>query len=1094
MADDDRCPHRALCPRFPSDRALITLGLRVGIVLLSNWVWVSALEVVDLRCEGRVNPCGVDELRPVLSWRLEDDRFHVLQVAWQVQVASDLRRLHRNQPDLWDSGRVESDQSHLVPYSGRPLSSHQQVWWRVRVWDNHGRCSPWSRAAHWTMGILDPVEWQARWIGKPGRETTNWLDQTFWIWHPSVADPLRAPAGTNWFRRVVTLPPDRRIVRAVFEYTGDNECRGWLNGLDLGARNHPRRVKWNDITTRVEPGQTLVLGLTGRNTAPNKPAGVIGRLWVQFEEGPPLVIPTDSEWKVHSEEVPGWHRPDFEDSDWEWARVLGPAGMAPWGAIMTAEERRLPARWLRKEFVLDRPVRRALIHWSGLGWSELYLNGTRVGDAVLAPALSHYDKRVFYLSADVTRLLRRGANAMGAVLGNGRFYADRSRVYAGTVSYGFPQLMLHLRIEHTDGSVTTLATDSSWRLTDEGPIRSNSEFDGEEYDARRELTGWDLPGYDDADWEPASIMPAPAGQVVAQPIEPMRITQMLAPVFIREPSPGVFIFDFGQNLAGWCRLRVRGPAGTTVQLRHAERLRPDGHLDLANLRGAQQTDRYILKGQGEEIYEPRFTYHGFRYVELTGYPGRPGPHTLTACVVHDDLPRVGDFTCSHPLLNRIYQNVVWGLRANYRSIPTDCPQRDERQGWLGDRLEECAGEAHVFDVARFYRKWLRDIADAQRPSGSLPDVAPPYWPIYSDNVTWPSTFLSAPGLLYRQYGDFRFLQDTYSAAAQWIRYMSGYVTNGLISKDSYGDWCVPPEDPQLIHSRDPARRTDPTLIATAYFVHDLRLMARYARLLGRPEEAAAWEHQAQTMARAFHHAFYDSERGQYGNGTQTACILTLALNLVPESERDRVFATLVHNIEVLNHGHPATGLIGVQHLMRTLTRHGRPDLAFRIATQTNYPSWGYMVRQGATTIWELWNGDTAEPGMNSGNHVMLVGDLVLWLYECLAGIAPDGEKPGYRLLRMAPQFVPGLVWVSARRMTPFGLVHSEWRRIHNSLVWDICIPPNTTAWVELHCDQVDQVRINGQAVRYADGLLSVHTHLPRPALHLGSGRYQIVCP
>lgn len=1053
-----------------------------------------ALQVTDLRCEGRQNPCGLHERAPRLSWRLVSDRFHVLQTAWHIQAASEPRRLQRGQPDLWDSGWVASNQSVWVPYGGRTLTSHQSVWWRVRVRDNQGRTSAWSAPAHWTMGILDPTEWQAQWIGKPGPETTNWLAETFWIWHPAVPDPLLAPAATNWFRRVVTLPPNRRIVRAIFEYTGDSECRGWLNGRDLGARNHPRRVKWNDITTRLEPGQTYVLGLTGRNPQPGKPAAVVGRLRVQFEDGPPLVIATDDQWKVADRDEPGWDQPHFDDRHWASARIVGPVGMHPWGPVMTAEDRRLPARWLRKEFHLARPVRRALIHWSGLGLSELYLNGQRVGDAVLAPALSHYDRRVFYLSHEVTSLLRPGPNAIGAVLGNGRFYADRSRVYAGTLSYGFPQLLLHLRIEHPDGSVTRIVSDLSWRLTDQGPIRSNSEFDGEEYDARREWPGWAKPGFDDSSWEPARSMPAPSGMLVAQPIEPIRVNQQLSPLAITEPRPGVFIFDFGQNLVGWCRLRVRGAAGTTVQLRHAERLRPDGLLDMANLRGAQQTDRYTLRGDVEEIYEPRFTYHGFRYVELTGYPGRPDTNTLTALVVHDDLPQVGEFACSYPLLNRIYQNVVWGLRGNYRSIPTDCPQRDERQGWLGDRSEECAGEAHVFDVSRFYRKWLHDIADAQRPSGSLPDVAPPYWPIYSDNVTWPSTFIVAPGVLYRQYGDPRFIEETYPAAVRWIQYMSGFITNGLIHRDSYGDWCVPPEDPHLIHSRDPARRTEPTLIATAYFIHDLRLMARYARLLGRPEEAIHWEQQAQAMAEAFHLTFYDSERGQYDNGTQTSSLLPLAFDLVPGSERPRVLASLVHNIEHINRGHLATGVIGVQHLMRTLTRHGRADLAFRIATQTNYPSWGYMVHQGATTIWELWNGDTADPAMNSGNHVMLVGDLVLWFYECLAGIAPDDTGPGYQQLRMRPHPVPGLAWVKASRQTPYGLVHSEWRRLGSDFVWDISIPPNSTAWVELPSPNPHQVRINHRAPHRAEGVLALRLDDPRPALQLGSGRYHIVCP
>ncbi|MGA4577667.1 family 78 glycoside hydrolase catalytic domain [Limisphaera sp. VF-2] len=1087
-------------PAVPGRRSALGKWIRyAGFVCAGVWLSASpgaagALRVVDLRCEGRSNPCGVDQQAPRLSWRIESDHPNVLQTAYHIQAASRPDLLLAGRPDLWDTGPCSSDQSLYLPYQGRPLGSHQTVWWRVRVWDNHGCASAWSQPASWTMGILDPDGWRAHWIGLEGRETTNWLAETHWIWHPQVPRALEAPAGTNWFRRVVTLPAGRRIVRAIFEYTGDNECRGWLNGRDLGARNNPRRVKWNDLTTRLVPGQTYVLGLTGRNEQDGKPAGVVGRLVVEFDSGPPLVVPTDAHWKVSDREEPGWQELNFDDRHWQNAQVVGPVGMDPWGPVWTAEDRTLPARYLRKEFALDRPVRRALLHWSGLGLSEVYLNGRRVGDAVLSPALSQYDRRVYYVSHEVTDLLRRGRNALVVILGNGRFYADRSRVYAGTISFGFPRLLLHLRIEHTDDSVTEIVSDETWRITDQGPIRANSEFDGEAYDARREWPGWTEPGFDDTGWQPAQRLAPWPGTLQAQPIEPIRVTQQLAPVGLTQPRPGVWIYDFGQNLVGWCRLRVRGPAGTTVQLRHAERLGPDGLLDMANLRGARQTDRYTLRGSGWEVYEPRFTYHGFRYVELTGYPGQPDLRTLTACVVHDDLRPAGDFACSYPLLNRIYQNVVWGVRGNYRSIPTDCPQRDERQGWLGDRSEECAGEAYLFDVANFYRKWMQDIVDAQRPSGSVPDVAPAYWPIYSDNVTWPSTLLIAPHVLYRQYADERFIAETYPAAVRWIRYMSQFVTNGLVHRDSYGDWCVPPEDPTLIHSRDPARRTHPTLIATAYFIHDLRLLARFARMLGREDEARDWDHQAGQMQAAFHQRFYDPERGQYDNGTQTSSVLPLALDLAPERERSRVFASLVRNIEEVTRGHIGTGLIGGQHLMRTLTRFGRADLAFRIATQTEYPGWGYMVRQGATTIWELWNGDTADPAMNSGNHVMLVGDLVLWLYECLAGIAPAEGAPGFKELHMRPHPVPGLAWVKARRLTPYGWVHSEWRRHADRFEWEVEVPPNSLARLEVPTRAPEQARVNGLAPHEAPGVLQSAHEAQTLQLRVGSGRYHIVCP
>jgi alpha-L-rhamnosidase len=516
---------------------------------------------------------------------------------------------------------------------------------------------------------------------------------------------------------------------------------------------------------------------------------------------------------------------------------------------------------------------------------------------------------------------------------------------------------------------------------------------------------------------------------------------------------------------GWCRLHVRGPRGTEVQLRHAETLNPDGTLYTANLRGARATDTYILKGGGPEVWEPRFTYHGFRYVEVRGFPGRPTLASLEGRVVNDDLPVAGSFACSDDLLNQIYLNVVWGTRGNYRSIPTDCPQRDERQGWLGDRSEECRGESYLFDISSLYAKWMQDICDAQRESGSLPDVAPTSWPIYSDNVTWPSTLIIAPGVLERQYGDLAPIANSYATAQQWLRYMSDrYASNGIIAKDSYGDWCVPPEDLRLIHSQDPARQTAKALLATSYFYHDLKLMEHYATLLGKADDAAQYARWADDVKAAFNARFLDRERGQYDNGSQTSCVLPLAFGLVPEDLRPRIFARLVDKIENETHGHIGTGLIGGQYLMRVLSDNGRPDLAWTIATQKDYPGWGYMIEHGATTIWELWNGNTADPTMNSGNHVMLVGDLVTWFYEYLAGIAADPAQPGFRHIIMRPHPVGDLTHVRASLRSPYGEIKSEWRKDGGKFDWQVEIPANTTATVTLPAGTSGRFTDNGERV------------------------------
>jgi alpha-L-rhamnosidase len=476
-------------------------------------------------------------------------------------------------------------------------------------------------------------------------------------------------------------------------------------------------------------------------------------------------------------------------------------------------------------------------------------------------------------------------------------------------------------------------------------------------------------------------------------------------------------------------------------------------------------------------------------VEVKGYPGKPGLSSLEGQVVHDDLQTGGEFACSNPLLNRIYRNIVWGVSGNYRSIPTDCPQRDERQGWLGDRSAECKGETYLFDTAALYAKWLQDMADAQKASGSVSDVCPAYWPIYSDNVTWPSSTVIIPGALREQFADEGIIASHYDSAKKWMDYMGGFIRDGIIARDSYGDWCVPPEDPKLIHSNDPKRKTDKALLATTYFYHDAQLMARYATLLGKAEDARQFTELAEKLKAAFNAKFFRADTGQYDNGSQTSCVLPLAFGLVPEGERGRVFDHLVSKITDETQGHIGTGLIGGQWLMRVLTAGGRADLAYTIASQKTYPSWGYMVEQGATTIWELWNGDTADPAMNSGNHVMLVGDLGIWLYENLAGIKPDPEQPGFKHIIMRPEPVGDLQFVKASHRSPYGLIASDWQKQNGVFRWSITVPVNTTAIVYVPAKTAESVTESGKPAAQARGVQFISTEQGRAVFKVGSGQY-----
>ncbi|MGE4568480.1 MAG: family 78 glycoside hydrolase catalytic domain [Bacteroidales bacterium] len=751
---------------------------------------------------------------------------------------------------------------------------------------------------------------------------------------------------------------------------------------------------------------------------------------------------------------------------------------------------RLAARYLRKEVTLDKRIEKATAYVCGQGLFEWYINGEKVGNQVLAPALSEFAKRSYYLTFDVTNQLKRGANVLGVILGNGRYYAPRQSGPVTSAQYGFPKLYLQLEITYNDGSTQTVISNDSWRITTKGPIIANNEFDGEEYNATLEMPGWNQPGFDDSAWEQAQVVAAASPILQSQPTPPITVAERIKPISVKELKPGTFIFDMGQNMVGWAKLTVKGERGTKVSMRFAETLQPDGSLYLANIRSAQVTDTYTLRGEGTETFEPRFTYHGFRYVEMTGFPGTPDLSTLEGCVVHDDLPLTGYFETSDTVINTIYRNAYWGIRGNYRSIPTDCPQRDERQGWLGDRATGSKGEAFVFDNSQLYAKWMQDIEDAQRADGCVPAVAPSYWQIYNGDVTWPAAYLIISDMLYRQFGDIRPISLHYDSFKKYIAYIkNNHIQNGIVTKDTYGDWCMPPERQELIHSQDPARKTDGAILSTTYFHHLLQLMEQYAALLNKPEDIVACRQLADTLRVAYNRKFYNDSTKGYGNNTATANLLSLAYGLVPEQRREEVFSNIVDKTLNEFNGHISTGLVGAQWIMRTLSRYGRPDIALKLTTNTSYPSWGYMAEKGATTIWELWNGNTADPAMNSGNHVMLLGDLLIWYYEDLAGIRSDPEVPAFGRLIMNPTLPEGLDYVKASYQSVRGLISSEWKKQENAFEWQITLPANTKALVYIPAQSEENVTESGIAASSAEGVRFLKMEGEKALFEVQSGSY-----
>jgi len=768
--------------------------------------------------------------------------------------------------------------------------------------------------------------------------------------------------------------------------------------------------------------------------------------------GPALHSGIKYTWKVRVSDNSGMISKWSETASWSMALLNAEEWKAKWIGVDSAfagEENKgiyskLAARYLRKEFKVKKNLKSATAYISGLGLYELHINGEKTGDKVLAPAASEYNKTIYYNTFDVMSLLKTGKNAVGVILGNGRYFAMRG---GNMTNFGFPRLLMQIELEYKDGSTETISSDGSWKIAVNGPITENNEYDGEKYDSRLEMTDWDKPGFNDSNWISTRLVPKPSAKLKAQINEPIRVTGHIKPISLKQSKSGAFVFDMGQNMAGWVSMSVVGKKGEKVTLRFGETLDKDGNLYTGNLRTAKATDCYIFKEDGKIFWEPKFTIHGFRYVELTGIQSGVDLKTITGCIVNDDLTSNGSFECSNEIMNKIYKNAEWGIRGNYRSFPTDCPQRDERMGWLGDRATGCKGESYIFNNGSLYQKWMGDIRDSQTEEGGIPDVCPTYWKAYNDNVTWDGTGIMITEMLFDQFGNNKAVFENYDSMKKWLFYMyQKYAKDGLMPRDTYGDWCVPPEDSILIHSKDASRMTDNVLLATSYFYHDTRILQRFAKLLGNKEDEKQFDNMAKEMKISYNKQFYISSLKYYGNNSSTSNILSLAFDLVPEDQRKAVFDNLVERIETVDNGHIATGLIGVSYLQRVLTENGRPDLAIRFASQKTYPSWGYMVEHGATTIWELWNGNTADPEMNSGNHVMLLGDLIIWMYENVGGIKPS--EPGFKSIVMKPVLTDKLTFANTSHNSPYGKIVSDWKiNQNNDFDWNIEIPANTKATI-----------------------------------------------
>jgi len=878
---------------------------------------------VDLQCERFAEPLGVEEARPKLSWRLRGDGRGVRQGAYRVLVASSAEALAKDSGDLWDSGKVASDQSLFVRYAGKALTSRQRCWWKVAVWDAAGKGGAFSVPARWEMGLLSQRDWQGNWLaaGDP------------------IAKDFHAEAPAPHFRRTFTLK--------------------------------------------------------------------------------------------------------------------------------------------------EKPVA-ARVYICGLGYHELYANGRKMGDAVLEPAITRFDRRSLYVVHDVTDTLRAGENVLGAVLGTGLYDCFTKEVWEFVTApwRDRPKMIAQLHLEFADGRQEVIVTDKQWKTSSAGPFVFNAMRNGEFYDARLEIPGWDSPGYDDRTWKPATVSPGAGGELRWQSMPPCRVMATLRPKRIWQPRPGVFVVDMGQAFSGWARIRPTGPVGTTVRLRYGEHVTSDGDLDQSNLTcfiksGEFQTDRYTLKGEKGESWEPRFTYHGFQYVEVVGWPGELTLDDIDGRVVHTAFDTVGSFECSNDLINGIHHGAQWSTKCNYHGTPTDCPHR-EKCGWTGDASISAEQVLLNFDVAASYGKWMDDLCDAQRPSGQLPGIVPsPGWGYnWGGGPAWDSVMSHLPWYVYVYTGDTSLLEKYYEAMKLHQAYMDTLATNNVITF-GLGDWCPPGGNPD-------GHPCPTAMTSTGYYYANARILADAAVVLGRKEDAATYDQQARQIRQTIMEKFFDARAGQSACRSQTGNAMLMFYGMLEGAQRDSALASLVTDIYA-HDGHGFFGILGAKYVMQALTDNGRSDVAWLVATRERVPSWGAWIRQGATTLWEMWEGKT------SRIHHMF-SDIGGWFYKALAGINPDPSQPGFKRAIVRPYFAKGLNWVRAEHRSGYGTLAVAWKRTDgcgcgcDGAEVTLRVPPNTTAELTLPAADVAHVKESGKDLaKSAD--IKAKSADGATVIEVGSGEY-----
>jgi alpha-L-rhamnosidase len=1074
--------------------ALVAALVQAGAVVALAQATPSALKPKELRCESLVEPLGIDTAKPVLSWRLQDSAWGAKQTAYEITVST--KPLTAGpKADVWDSGRVISSQSAGVPYAGTALEPMKRYYWRVEVWNKDGKAYPTSDVSWFETGLMDAANWYGKWIGYEDEELHSVRTSAAeWITNAEVAGYTGQGDTHHDYR--LTFTPRQAIKKAVLYATGEDTIAAWVNSKQVMAAKPLtpwRQMPWGtyereDVTGQVGDGRN-VIAIQVTHYAISRPATVMRTmtpmsmcLFLSYQDGSSEVLASKAQgWKAALNADTNWIEPSFDDSSWKSAELY-PQEMDSFGSSNTGLPWPTgPVAALRRTFDERKPIASARLYATALGAYKFHLNGSVVGDQVLAPGWMDYREHVPYQVYDVTKQLSLGKNAIAAYLSAG-WYSTPLMWYRQGNNYGAtqPALKAQLRIEHTDGSVEWIVTDDLWKA-ENSEIVFAELYDGETLDTRLIMPGWDKTYFSDSSWKPATLVEPQAPAIISQYFQPIREERVITAKSVSNPAPGAYVFDFGQNLSGVPRVHLSGKRGQDVRLRFAEVLNPDGTMYVDNLRTAKATDHLILAGASKgEDFQPEFTYHGFRYIEITGVATKPEVVAVKAVVLHTDAPFTVKFATGNAMVNKLWSNVLWGQRSNFVGVPTDCPQRDERLGWSADAQVFWRTAAFNMDLTTFSQKYAADLRGTQKGTAMYGIFAPgTSKPNPGYGAAWSDAGVIIPWTGWVQTGNTRIIEENWQGMNDYLDAISKQNPDNLWRNgfgSAFGDWLTPtvttPED----------------LIATAYWAYDVSLMKQMAEATGRTEDAKRYQAEFEGIKSAFQRAYIRSGGfvGTVDNypsippptikpedaspdpkkvvETQTGYVLALHMDLLPKELRATAADKLVEKIEQ-NGWLLGTGFLGTPYLLEVLSDTGHSDVAYRLLLNRKYPSWGYLIDHGATTTWERWNGDRmrGDPSMNSYNHYAY-GAVAEWMYRYAAGVDTLSTDAGFHTIYLHPNFDKRLGHLDFEYDSPYGAIKSSWKVTEGNVVWSLVVPPNTMARLPLAATNATGFTLDGAAL------------------------------